>query len=78
MFDGLRKDASDSSGFDEKQVDFFPEEKKPSRAAPSRKGKSGQFLGMTPQQRFLIAVMVMIMVCALGTACMVVSGSFVF
>jgi hypothetical protein len=77
MFDGLRKDASDSSGFDEKQVDFFPEEKKPTWA-PARKRKSAQFLGMTPQQRFLIAVMVMIMVCALGTACMVVSGSFVF
>jgi hypothetical protein len=77
MFDGLRNDASDTSGFDEKQVEFFPDGKKTAAAPVHRKG-SGQLLGMTAQQRFLIAVMLMIMVCTLGAACMLISGSFVF
>ncbi len=75
MFDGLRKDASDTSGFDD-PVEFFPEEKK--IAAPARRRKPGQFLGMTAPQRFLIAVMLMIAVCALGTMCMLMTGKFAF
>ncbi len=74
MFDGLRKDASDTSGFDE-QVEFFPEDKS---AAPARRRKSGQFLGMTAQQRFFVAVMLMIAVCVLGMMCMVLTKRFVF
>jgi hypothetical protein len=77
MFDGLRNDASDTSGFDDQQVEFFPDEKK-TVAKPVKSHKSGPFLGMTAQQRFLIAVMLMIMVCVLGSACMLISGSFVF
>jgi hypothetical protein len=77
MFDGLRNDASDTSGFDENQVEFFPDEKK-SAAASLRDRKSSRFLGMTAQQRLFIAVMLMIMVCTLGAACMLISGSFVF
>jgi hypothetical protein len=74
MFDGLRNDASDTSGFDE-QVEFFPEDKP---AAPVRRRKSGQFLGMTAQQRLLIAVMLMIAMCVLGMMCMLITGKIVF
>jgi len=74
MFDGLRKDASDTSGFDE-QVEFFPEDKP---AASARRRKPGQFLGMTAQQRFVVAMMLMIAVCVLGMMCMVVTKRFVF
>ena len=77
MFDGLRNEASDTSGFDENQVEFFPDENR-STAASLRRGISGRFLGMTAQQRFIIAVMLMIMVCTLGAVCMLISGSFVF
>lgn len=76
MFDGLRKDASDTSGFDE-PVGFFPEDKK-TAAAPVRRRKPGQFLGMTAPQRFLIAVMLMIAVCSLGAMCMLMTGKFAF
>ena len=75
MFDGLRKDASDTAGFEE-SAEFFPEDKP--AAAPIRCKKRGQFLGMTAPQRFLIAVMLMIVVCTLGAMCMVITGKFVF
>jgi len=75
MFDGLRNDASDTTGFEE-SADLFPEDK-PAPTSVRRK-KSGQFLGMTAQQRFLIAVMLMIAVCSLGAMCMLISGKFAF
>ncbi len=80
MFDGLRNDASDTSGFDDQQVEFFPDDKKKPAAAPAarRRSSSGKFLGMTAPQRFLIAVMLMIMVCSLGAMCMLISGKFAF
>ena len=81
MFDGLRNDASNSSGFDE-PVEFFPDDKPPEtpRSAPAksaRRKSPGKFLGMTAQQRFFLAVMLMITVCLLGTMCMLVTGRFV-
>ena len=78
MFDGLRNDASDTSGFDDKPMEFFPDDKKPAAAPVRRKKPSGQLLGMTAPQRFLIAVMLMIVVCSLGAMCMVISGKFAF
>jgi hypothetical protein len=74
MFDGLRNDASDTSGFEE-QVEFFPEDKP---AASARRRKAGPFLGMTAPQRFIVAVMLMVAVCVLGMMCMVITGKFVF
>lgn len=74
MFDSLRKDAADFSGFDE-SVEFFPEDKKP---AAARRSQPGRFLGMTAPQRFLIAVMLMIAVCSLGAACLLITGKFAF
>lgn len=80
MFDGLRNDASDTSGFDDQPVEFFPDDKKKPTAKPARRKSSspGQILGMTAPQRFLIAVMLMIVVCTLGAMCMVISGKFAF
>ena len=75
MFDGLRKDASDTAGFEE-SAEFFPEDKP--AAAPVRRRKPSQFLGMTAPQRFLIAVMLMIMVCSLGAMCMLITEKFAF
>lgn len=79
MFDGLRNDASNTSGFEE-PVEFFPEEKPPAQAprpAPKKRKSSGKFLGMTPQQRFLLAVLLMITVCVLGLMCNLITGNFV-
>ena len=75
MFDGLRKDASDTSGFDD-PAGFFPED---DPAAPGRRRrKSGEFLGMTAPQRFILAVMLMVTVCIMGTLVMVMFGKFAF
>lgn len=81
MFDGLRKDASDTSGFDDQPVDFFPEEKKKSAPKAARRktaASASQFLGMTAPQRFLIAVMLMIAVCSMGAMCLLITGKFAF
>ena len=78
MFDGLRNDAN-SSGFDE-PVEYFPDDKPPVPAAPrpaARRKSSTKFLGMTPEQRFLISLLLMFAVCALGAMCMFVFGRFV-
>lgn len=75
MFDGLRKDASDTSGFDDEPAEFTPKVK----PAPVRRRKSsGGFLGMTPQQRFIVAVMLMVAVCSLGALCLLITGRFAF
>ena len=79
MFDGLRNEAPKSSDFNE-PVEFFPDETPPvtkSRPAPKKRKSSGKFLGMTPQQRFLLAVMLMITVCLMGSMCMLITGRFV-
>lgn len=74
MFDGLRNDAQNTSGFDEGQIEFFPDEK---TVAPSRKRSSGKILGLTAQQRFLLAFMLMLAVCVLGVMLMFLFGKFI-
>ncbi len=62
MLDNLRESASQSP--------FFQEEQKPSEPNPSpdrKPGSSGNFLGMTPVQRFVIAFMFFIIVCVFGS-----------
>jgi hypothetical protein len=61
MLDNLRNDA-ESSFYEE---DTLPPEKVP--VPPRRRRSSGKFLGMTPVQRFIIALMLMIAVCISGT-----------
>jgi hypothetical protein len=69
MFDNLRDDAA-SSFYEE---DTQPPDEEAFVAAPKRKN-SGKFLGMTPMQRLIIAVMLMIAVCTLGAMCLLLTG----
>jgi hypothetical protein len=75
MFDGLRNDASDPSGFEE-PVEFFPDDK-PAKSRPARRKPAKKFLGLTGPQRFILASMLMAAVCALGAFCLLVTGKFV-
>ncbi len=79
MFDNLREDASnsafDSAPFYEEEAQF--EEVQPRKAAPPRRraaSSSGRFLGMTPVQRFILAIMLFLMVCSLGSMCLLITG----
>lgn len=69
MFDNLRNDA-ESSFYEE---DTLPPDDELIAPAPQRKS-SGNLLGMTSAQRFIIAVMLMIAVCTLGTMCLLLTG----
>jgi hypothetical protein len=61
MLDDLRERASDSDYFSEEEPAFeYKDEESPSQSQQL-------FLGMTPVQRFVIAVMVLMMVCMMGT-----------
>lgn len=79
MFDNLR-DLSDSPLYEEDQNqddDLFKdieEDESPASVPVRKKRRSGNFLGMTAQQRFLISVMLMIAVCMLGTLAMFALG----
>ena len=71
MFDNLRDDA-ESSFYDD---DTLPPDEELNFDAPPPKRKSNdKLLGMTPIQRFIIAVMLMVAVCTLGTMCLLVTG----
>lgn len=76
MFDNLRDDAS-ASFYEEDNAEIYPEEPekpvKPGRAKP-RINTDSKFLGMTPLQRFIIAFMLMVAVCTLGTMCLLLTG----
>jgi hypothetical protein len=62
MLDNLRESASQSPFFQD-QPD--PEEEK--KASRRRRKDSTHFLGMTPVQRFVIALMLFMMVCVFGS-----------
>jgi hypothetical protein len=69
MLDNLR-DESSSKPFFEDEAQFQPAD---ASAIPAPR-RSGRFLGMTPVQRFIIAVMALIMVCVLGSMCLLLTG----
>jgi hypothetical protein len=71
MFDNLREEAN-SSPFYENEAQFQSVDE-PGAAAPR---SSGRILGMTPIQRFFIALMLMIMVCLVGAMFLLVTGKF--
>ena len=80
MFDNLR-DSADSSFYEEEPNDLYkepvPSDKKPAKAkaAPKkRRSNNARFLGMTAQQRFLVALMLMFTVCIMGTLAMLILG----
>jgi len=76
MFDNLR-DLADEPLYEEEQNDLYKEPElasEPVAAAPVRskrkKRRNRNFLGMTAQQRLLVAVMLMFATCILGTLVM--------
>jgi hypothetical protein len=77
MFDDLRKsDDGNSSFFDEDQADLEPLlEKKPQKQALGISFNSRTFLGMNGFQRFVISALLFVVVCVLGVAFLIVSGS---
>ena len=71
MFDNLR----DSSFYEEEQDALSKEpEVQAQTMAVRRKRRTGNFLGMSAQQRFLLTFMFMTMVCVMGVLAMVVLG----
>jgi len=71
MFDNLRESASQSPFFQNQEP---PEAQKPT---PPQK-QSGSFLGMTPVQRFVIALMLFMMVCVFGSFILLATGKIWF
>lgn len=70
MFDDLRKDAESQS--------LYEEAKYQPASTSFSSGKPGRFLGMTSLQRFILAFMVMLTVCILGTLALFATGKIVF
>ncbi len=71
MFESLREPGSGESS-PEGSTSFGLEpglETPPAAAAPG-----GLFLGMTASQRLIIAILLLVSVCALGTMCLMVTG----
>lgn len=70
-YDSFRQKADD---------DIFQEPQKPAgemRTSLRARRRRGNFLGMTAVQRFIIAVMILIMTCLLGTFCLLVTQRIV-
>jgi hypothetical protein len=68
MFDDLRDQADDTDFQDENDV----------FSHRSTRSRSQFFLGMTPIQRFVIAVMLFMMASILGTFCLLVTEKVIF
>lgn len=64
MLDNLRDDASSRPFFEDEEPSLPPE---PERDPVPLRLPAGRFLGMTPVQRFIISVLLMMTVCLLGT-----------
>lgn len=77
MFDNLRESA-DSSFYEEEPNEPYkePAPTPSSRqfSAPPRRRSNSRFLGMTPEQRFILTLMLMLTVCIMGTLAMFVTG----
>jgi hypothetical protein len=79
MFDNLR-DFSDTPLYEDEKNDLYKEsdaasiESIPATPIQKKKRGGGKFLGMSAQQRFIIALMLMFTVCLIGTLAMFVMG----
>jgi len=69
MFDNLRDSAESSSFYEEEPSDLYKEPV--AKAAPKRRANTRLF-GMTPQQRFIVSLMLLFTVCIMGTLAMFV------
>ena len=73
MFDNLRDEAN-STPFYEDEAQF---QAAPGNSAPLKSGgasSSQRFLGMSARQRFILTLMLLMMVCLLGSACLLLTG----
>lgn len=68
MLDNLREDVSAKSFADE-EAKF-----QPAAGTESPRRRSGRFLGMTPIQRFVVAVMFFLSVCVIGALFLLIMG----
>jgi hypothetical protein len=68
MFDDLRQQATEGD-FEEPESDEVED-------TVSVRGNN--FLGMTPQQRFLLAVMFVVWICIMGAFCLLATGKVGF
>jgi hypothetical protein len=66
MFDDLREQASDDATFEPEPTDAF--------TGLERSVTRRDFLGMTSWQRFVIALMLLMMTCILGVFCLLATG----
>jgi hypothetical protein len=73
MFDNLREQA-DSTPFYEDEAQFREAEASRPAASAYRSDSGGRFLGMTPMQRFILAILVFFAVCALGAMLLLITG----
>ena len=71
MFDNLREQAN-STPFYEDEAAFRDSEN--ISLAPPRRPTDRRFLGMSSLQRFIVAIMLLIAVCVLGSMCMLITG----
>lgn len=74
MFDNLRDSAETSSFYEEEQNDLYKEPAADAKTPAKKRRKNTRFLGMTPQQRFFVSLMLMFTVCIMGTLAMFVLG----
>jgi hypothetical protein len=66
MLDQFREEADTSLAFEDVEADPY--------AAPRKR----PFLGMTPLQRFVIALMLLVIACVLSSFCLVVTEKIFF
>jgi hypothetical protein len=72
MFDNLRDSAESSSFYEEEQNDLYKEPVAKAKAVVKQRRSNRRFLGMTPQQRFFVSLMLLFTVCIMGTLAMFV------
>ncbi|MCC6299481.1 MAG: hypothetical protein IT314_09290 [Anaerolineales bacterium] len=73
MFDNLRESASSSSFYEEDSNELYREPASTPLAAPVRR-KPSRFLGLTGLQRFILSLMLLFTVCAIGMLAMFILG----
>jgi hypothetical protein len=75
MFDNLRNDANSSPFYED---DKAQDKSAAGAMAPIARPKSTKFLGMTAQQRFILAVLMMSAVCVLGIMLLLITEKIGF
>jgi hypothetical protein len=68
MFDNLRDDSTSTFG-DDNEAKY-----QPAAGYATGRARSKRFLGMTSMQRFVIAFLMMLMVCVVGSGVLVAFG----